>query len=154
MCLERGGHDPGVADFRAQVEQALATVTGGSPDALVYVVSIPDVYRLWSILHDDPNARLAWRLTGFCKSMLANPGSTAPADEARRQRVRERIVAYNDVLESVCTLHVTCRFDGNAVFDYPFKPRHVSTRDYFHPCLEGQRALAEVTWDAGPLAGL
>jgi uncharacterized protein involved in type VI secretion and phage assembly len=30
----------------------------------------------------------------------------------------------------------------------------VSTRDYFHPSLEGQRVLAEVTWNAGPLAGL
>lgn len=43
--------------------------------------------------------------------------------------------------------------DGNAVFNYPFQPRHVSTRDYFHPSLEGQRVLAEVTWNAGPFAG-
>jgi lysophospholipase L1-like esterase len=143
-----------VADFRAQFERAMATVTSGSPEALVYVVSIPDVYRLWQILHENPSARLAWRLTGFCKSMLANPGSTAPADEARRQRVRERIIDYNEVLAAVCVQYVMCRFDGNAVFDYPFEPRHVSTRDYFHPSLEGQRALAEVTWDAGPLAGL
>jgi lysophospholipase L1-like esterase len=142
-----------VSDFRTQFRAALTTVTAGSPNALVYVVSIPDVYRLWLILHDDPSARLAWRLTGFCKSMLANPGSTAPADEARRQRVRERIVDYNEVLATVCAQYVRCRFDGNAVFDYPFEPRHVSTRDYFHPSLEGQRALAGVTWDAGPLAG-
>jgi hypothetical protein len=143
-----------VADFRTQFGQAMATVTAGSPDALVYVVSIPDVYRLWLVLHDDPSARLTWRLTGFCKSMLANPGSTAPADEARRLRVRDRIVDYNEVLATVCLQYVMCRFDGNVVFDYPFEPRHVSTRDYFHPSLEGQRALADVTWDAGPLAGL
>jgi lysophospholipase L1-like esterase len=143
-----------VDDFRAQFRQALATVTAGSPNALVYVVSIPDVYRLWLILHDDPSARLAWRLTGFCKSMLANPDSTAPADEARRQRVRQRIVDYNEVLATVCADYVRCRFDGNAVFDYPFEPQDVSTRDYFHPSLEGQRDLAEVSWDAGPLAGL
>jgi hypothetical protein len=36
----------------------------------------------------------------------------------------------------------------------PFEPRHVSTRDYFHPSLEGQRILAEVAWNAGPLPGL
>jgi hypothetical protein len=47
-----------------------------------------------------------------------------------------------------------CRFDGNTVFNYPFQPRHVSIRDYFHPSLEGQRVLAEVTWTGGPLAGL
>jgi hypothetical protein len=77
-----------VAEFRAQFEAAMRTLAAGSPNALVYVVSIPDVYRLWLILHENPDARWKWRLTGFCGSMLANPGSTAPADEARRQRVR------------------------------------------------------------------
>jgi hypothetical protein len=142
-----------VSDFRAQFERALNTVATGSPGAVVYVVSIPDIYRLWLILHNDPSARLVWRLTGFCRSMLARPGSTAPEDEARRQRVRQRVIEYNGVLEDVCALFVQCRFDGNAVFDYPFQPRHVSTRDYFHPSLEGQRVLAEVTWNVGPFAG-
>ena len=143
-----------VEDFRAQFQQAMRAATTGSPQALVYVVSIPDVYRLWLILHNNPNARATWRLTGFCKSMLANPGSTAPADEERRQRVRQRIVDYNGVLATVCAQYVMCSFDGNAVFEYPFQPRHVSTWDYFHPSLEGQRVLADVTWNAGPLAGL
>jgi lysophospholipase L1-like esterase len=142
-----------VDEFAAQFRSAMTTVTGGSPAATVYVVSIPDVYRLWQIEHENPSARLAWRLTGFCKSMLANPGSTAPADEARRQRVRQRIIDYNGVLAAVCAGYALCRFDGNAVFNYPFQPKHVSTRDYFHPSLEGQRAVAEVTWNAGPFAG-
>jgi lysophospholipase L1-like esterase len=142
-----------VAEFRAQFTSAMNAVATGSPAAVVYVVSIPDIYRLWQVLHDNPTARVVWRLTGFCKSMLARPGSTAPEDEARRQRVRQRVVDYNTVLAEVCALFVQCRFDGNAVFDYPFQPRHVSTRDYFHPSLEGQRVLAEVTWNAGPFAG-
>jgi lysophospholipase L1-like esterase len=142
-----------VAQFRAQFRTAMTTVTTGSPRALVYVVSIPDVYRLWVVLHDNPSARLAWRLTGFCKSMLARPASTAQEDVARRERVRQREIAYNTVLAEVCALYVRCRFDGNKVFNYPFEPRHVSTRDYFHPSLEGQRTLAEESWNAGPFAG-
>lgn len=142
-----------VSDFRAQFERAMNTVSTGSPTAIVYVVSIPDIYRLWLILHNDPSARLVWRLTGFCRSMLARPGSTATEDEARRQRVRQRVIDYNAALAEVCALFAHCRFDGNAVFNYPFQPRHVSTRDYFHPSLEGQRVLAEVTWNAGPFAG-
>jgi lysophospholipase L1-like esterase len=137
-----------VAEFRAQFEAAMRALARGSPQARVFVASIPDVHRLWLILHANPNARWKWRLTGFCRSMLANPGSTAPADMARRERVRERIVAYNTVLAEVCGLYVRCRFDGNAVFEYPFQPQHVSTRDYFHPSLEGQRVLAKVTWRA------
>jgi lysophospholipase L1-like esterase len=142
-----------VAEFREHFEAAMRTLATGSPHALVYVVSIPDVYRLWLILHENPDARSKWRLTGFCRSLLANPDSTAPTDEARRQRVRERIIDYNDVLADVCAEYVLCAFDGNAVFEYPFQPRHVSTRDYFHPSREGQRALAQLTWIAGPLAG-
>jgi lysophospholipase L1-like esterase len=138
-----------VADFRSQFEAALGELAGGSPQAHVYVVSIPDVYRLWLIFHNDPEARLAWRLTGFCKSMLANPGSTAPADEARRQRVRQRIINYNTVLADGCALYLRCHFDGNAVFNYSFQRKDVSKVDYFHPSREGQRVLAAVTWEAG-----
>jgi lysophospholipase L1-like esterase len=138
-----------VADFRAQYAAALGQLVAGSPQAYVYVVSIPDVYRLWQIFHNDATARWTWRLTGFCKSMLAHPGSTAPADMARRQRVRQRIVDYNAVLENGCAVYVRCHFDGDAVFDYPFQRKDVSTHDYFHPSREGQRVLAAVTWQAG-----
>jgi lysophospholipase L1-like esterase len=139
-----------VSTFRAQFEAAMETVTSGSPQATVFVVSIPDVYRLWQIWHTDANARLAWRLTGFCKSMLARPGSTAPEDMARRERVREREIAYNRTLADVCALFAACTYDGGAVFSYRFERKDVSTRDYFHPSLEGQRVLAAVTWAAGP----
>jgi lysophospholipase L1-like esterase len=138
-----------VEDFRAQYETALASLTAGSPQAHVYVISIPDVYRLWLLFHNDPNARFAWRLTGFCKSMLANPGSTATADAARRQRVRARIVQYNAVLADGCAVYIRCRFDRNAVFDYAFQAKDVSKVDYFHPSREGQRVLAAKTWQAG-----
>jgi lysophospholipase L1-like esterase len=139
-----------ISTFRAQFAAAMEAVTSGSPQATLYVVSIPDVYRLWQIWHTDANARLAWRLTGFCKSMLARPGSTAPEDMARRQRVRAREIAYNDTLADVCALYAACTYDGGAVFSYRFQRKDVSTRDYFHPSLEGQRVLAAVTWAAGP----
>jgi len=64
-----------VAAFRAPYESALADLAAGSPQAYVYIVSIPDVYRLWALFHEDPNARLRWRLTGVCKSMPARPAS-------------------------------------------------------------------------------
>jgi lysophospholipase L1-like esterase len=138
-----------VADFRSQYERALAQLAAGSPQAHVYVVSIPNVYRLWALFHGNPSARLVWRLTGFCKSMLANQGSTAAADSARRARVRQRIVAYNAVLADGCAAYIRCRFDGNAVFRYPFEAKDVSKVDFFHPSREGQRVLAAVTWQAG-----
>jgi hypothetical protein len=138
-----------VSEFRGEYETALAELATGSPQAHAYVVSIPDVYRLWQLFHENAEARLKWRLTGFCKSMLARPASTAPEDMARRQRVRERIVAYNQVLADGCAAYVNCLFDGDAVFDYPFARKDVSRHDFFHPSREGQRVLAEITWQAG-----
>ncbi len=39
----------------------MAAVSAGSPRARIYVVSIPDVYRLWVILKDNLLARFVWR---------------------------------------------------------------------------------------------
>jgi lysophospholipase L1-like esterase len=137
-----------VATFRAQFEQAMQTLTGGLPTARVFVASIPDVYRLWEIYHTSFTAQLVWTSARICQSMLANPWSNAPADVARRERVRQRNIDYNTQLAEVCALYVQCRFDGNAVFSVAFVRSDVSTRDYFHPSVAGQARLAAVTWSA------
>jgi GDSL-like Lipase/Acylhydrolase family len=138
-----------VATFRTQLEQAMATLTTGLPTARIYVVSIPRVYRLWEILRGNFGARLTWSLFGICRSMLANAGSNAEADVQRRLRVDQRNRDYNTQLASVCALYVHCRYDGNVVFNYPFQPSHVTSRDYFHPSVSGQTVLSAVTWAVG-----
>ena len=45
-----------------------------------------------------------------------------------------------------------CTFDDNAVANYVFTSTHISTADYFHPSVEGQRVLATVTWAYNPLS--
>jgi lysophospholipase L1-like esterase len=138
-----------VATFETQFRLAMSTLTGGLPTAAVFVASIPDVKRLWEVGRGSFAARTAWSLFGICQSMLARPTSTAAADVARRDRVRARVIAYNDVLARVCAEHAACRFDGNAVFSYPFTLGQVSGWDYFHPNTNGQQVLAEVTYAAG-----
>lgn len=103
-----------------------------------------------------------------CKSLLVDPtnprnaGPTPDASnssEARRLRVRNRAIAYNDVLEQECGSMLRCRFDENALFDmsanringsltnntslWTFVDRDVSTQDHFHPSFAGQRKLAD-----------
>jgi lysophospholipase L1-like esterase len=138
-----------VGTFRAQFEQAMATVSAGLPNARVYVVSIPDVYQLWAIYKDSFSARTVWALGGICQSMLARPTSTQQADVARRNRVRQRNIDYNAQLAQVCDAYVHCRFDANAIFNTAFARSDVSTRDYFHPSVAGQTKLASVSWTAG-----
>jgi lysophospholipase L1-like esterase len=138
-----------VATYRAQFAAAMATLSGGLPSARIYVVSVPDLLRLWQIYHDSFAARTTWTLFGICQSMLARPGSTAQADVDRRNRVRQRVIDYNAQLADVCAAYVHCRFDGNAAFNTDFVRSDVSTRDYFHPSVAGQAKAAAVTWAAG-----
>ena len=139
-----------VGTFRGQIDSALNTLRTGLPNARVFIGSIPDVKRLWFIGKDNSNARFFWSLGGICQSMLANPTSTAQADEDRRNRVRQRVVDFNAQLAQACAAYGSnCKFDNNAIFNYPFQLSQVSGWDYFHPNREGQRVLAEVSFANG-----
>ena len=137
-----------VSAYRSQFERALRRLSRGLPEARIYVVSIPDVHRLWSILKGHAAARAAWQAYRSCQALLARPLSRARGDAARRARVRRRNIAFNAVLEAVCRRHARCRFDGHAVFKTRFVAADVSTLDYFHPSVAGQKKLAAVSWRA------
>ncbi|HMA33520.1 MAG TPA: SGNH/GDSL hydrolase family protein [Chloroflexia bacterium] len=137
-----------VTTFRAQFQQALDTLTGGSPSARIFVASVPSIYYLWAILHNDSSAVATWNALGICQSMLLNPQSTAQADVDRRARVNQRVIDFNTQLAQVCAQYIHCRFDNNAVFNTAFVPSDVSTRDYFHPAIAGQTRLAATSYAA------
>lgn len=145
-CTSSESSMTSVADFESGFRAAMQELATGIPQASVFVASIPDLKRLWSVGKDSSSARTAWSTFGICRSMLAAPRSTAPEDEARRDRVRQRVVDFNGVLARVCAEYATCRYDGDAVFSYPFTLGQLSTWDYFHPNTSGQRALAETTY--------
>ncbi|MFG2980097.1 SGNH/GDSL hydrolase family protein [Streptomyces sp. NPDC048258] len=132
-----------VAEFRAGFEQALAALRAASPATQVYVSSVPDLQRLWEQGKDDPMVRKIWSL-GICQSMLADPLSAGSGATARREQVRARVVEYNEVLREVCAKDALCRYDGGAVFQYPFGADQLSRWDWFHPGKEGQARLAEL----------
>ncbi len=149
-CTDTVGEMTAVSAFRQSIATALDTVHTRSPEASVHVVSIPDLHQLWDVGRTSGSARFFWGLYGICQSMLADPGSTQPADVQRRATVRQRVVDYNTVLVEECGAYAgTCHDDGGAVFGYPFELGQLSTIDYFHPNVAGQEVLAQVTWDAG-----
>jgi len=141
---EAGMTDVGV--FRDQFNAAMASLTASLPASRVFVSSIPDIYQLFSLYRYDLTANTVWAVAGICQSMLAYPFSNLAGDVARRARVRQRNIDYNTQLAQVCAAYVQCRFDGNAVFNTPFVRSDVTTRDYFHPSVNGQAKLAAVTW--------
>ena len=109
--------------------------------ARVFVASIPDVYQLWEVFHENPAAQFVWDVADICQSLLG-PTRT----DAQRELVRTRNSEFNTVLRQECGKYARCRFDDNAVFDFRFGTGHVSKLDYFHPSLSGQAALAQTTW--------
>ncbi|WP_329194980.1 MULTISPECIES: SGNH/GDSL hydrolase family protein [unclassified Streptomyces] len=132
-----------VAAFKDGFEKALAVLRAASPSTQVYVSSVPDLQRLWEQGKDAPMVRQVWKL-GICQSMLAEPLSSTEEATARRERVRARVVEYNEVLRSVCAKDPLCRYDGGAVFQYPFGAEQLSRWDWFHPGKAGQARLAEL----------
>ncbi|MFE6835842.1 SGNH/GDSL hydrolase family protein [Streptomyces sp. NPDC057705] len=132
-----------VAEFRDGFEKALAGLRTASPSSQVYVSSVPDLQRLWEQGKDLPMVRQIWKL-GICQSMLADPLSAATGATARREQVRARVVEYNEVLREVCAKDALCRYDGGAVFQYPFAADQLSRWDWFHPGKDGQARLAEL----------
>ena len=148
LCTDTVAQMTSVTSFRSQFEAAMGRVMSGTT-ANVYVVSIPNVYQLWSLFKGNWWARFIWSTAGICQSLLANPTSTQAADVQRREAVRQRNVDFNTQLAEVCALYVgRCRFDGNAVFNTAFTASDVSG-DYFHPSISGQAKLAAVSWAAG-----
>lgn len=139
-----------VEEYTGAFDAAMNTLVRGLPEARILVLSIPDLARLWEVGKDRPDVRRSWESSGICRSMLANPTDTGEAAHARRDRVRARVQAYNAAMAAACDRHAEqCRHDTNAVFDYQFDLRDVSTVDYWHPSKRGQATLAQVAWDAG-----
>lgn len=134
-----------VADFRADFEDAMATLRDSLPKTQVFVASVPDLKRLWSQGRSNPVGKQVWKL-GICPSMLADPDLLTTAAGQRRDAVQDRVEAYNDVLREVCEKDRHCRYDGDAVFDYRFGQTQLSQWDWFHPSVNGQARLAEIAY--------
>ena len=136
LCRDSVAEMTSVASYRTQFQAGLAKVKDQAPDALIQVMSVPDIYNLWYIRGGPQNAtyhpeaesdqasglngaRFYWGQSFFpCQSLLTSPDSYAAADRQRRLDVRTRDEAYNQVLETECAAVVRCRFDDSYLFDY------------------------------------
>ena len=134
------------ATFKANVQAGLAALAASANQPEIFVASIPNLQRMYDLSKNSASARLAWSLLKVCQSMLANPTSTKPADVDRRNAVQQRVNEFNAALADACAATAKCRFDNYAVANFAFMSAHISTRDYFHPSLAGQAALAAITW--------
>ncbi|MGH8793369.1 MAG: SGNH/GDSL hydrolase family protein [Stackebrandtia sp.] len=149
VCSISEEYNTATADFRANVDTALARLKAGLPEASVFVASVPDVVRVWEIAGHSSDAQAVWKVAAACPTVLGESGSVA-ADDQRRDRMRQRIDEYNAELAAACEAYgPLCVYDGGATNSYAFTMDQMSTWDYFHLNREGQNDLAEVTYAAG-----
>jgi lysophospholipase L1-like esterase len=105
-----------VAEYTGAFNAALNALVRGLPNAHILVLSVPDLARLWEVGRDYPEVRRVWDSYGICQSMLADPTDITAGAQARRDRVRARIQAYNAAMTAACARHTPHRRgDGNAV---------------------------------------
>jgi lysophospholipase L1-like esterase len=148
-CTDTEAQMTSVTAFRSRFKAAMDVLDGQSPQPHVLVASLPDLERLWQVGRNSSAARTAWSTYDICQSILADPLSTDRSDVERRARVQRRVKDFNAQLAEVCATYRFCRYDGGAVFGYPFSLSQLSGWDYFHPNTAGQAVLADLTWDAG-----
>lgn len=132
--------------FRTNISKALNVLHKGLPKAKIFFVSIPDLYNLWDVSHNNSEAVQKWSEASLCQSMLGNPTSVTTEDMERRDRVRERTIEFNKIIETECQKMTGCFFDDNRLFETKFSQSELSTVDYFHPNLLGQRKIVERVW--------
>lgn len=144
-CRSSASAMTSVADFRADFEEAMATLRSTLPKTQVYVSSVPNLKRLWSEGRTNMLGKEVWKL-GICPSMLRDADNMSGAAMLRRDSVQRRVVEYNKVLREVCAKDRRCRFDGDAVYDYRFGTDELSRWDWFHPSKDGQARLAEIAY--------
>jgi len=142
VCTSSASTMTSVDTFRAEFGSAVNGYLSTHPNTRLFVSSIPNVYKLWSLFRSSSSAQNTWRTFGICQSMLASSNT-----ETQRQTVLTREKAFNSIMAEVCGAWTAqCKWDQGATFDHAFVRSDVSTVDYFHPSVSGQGTLANLTW--------
>ena len=132
-----------LAKFERDFRLTMESLSTGLPDAGIFVLSIPDLYRVWFMLHDDLTVTDEWGWIRPCRSMFARFNT-----ERDRQKVRDINRAFNEALERVCAEYPNARFDGHAIFERAYIASDVGS-DFFHPSMRGHKAISEISWQTG-----
>ena len=137
-----------VGDYEAQLTELFGRLNAEAPDATILALSIPDLYRLWNIGRADPRAVQTWNSSPSCSNLLGDADDDSAEATARRDAVAARIDEFNAAIARVCAAAERCIDDGGAVFGYDFSAEEISSIDFFHPSVAGQRVIAQIAWEA------
>lgn len=134
-------HHAELADFEEHLRSQIQRLVEARPNVRIALAPIPDLYNLWEVASTKAGCQAKWDMMGICAPLLS---SRSNADE--RTRFQSRWRDANDAVTRVAN-----DFAGNVAHDpadadTQFEWRHVSSMDCFHPSVEGQNLLSEMTW--------
>jgi lysophospholipase L1-like esterase len=128
--------------FQSEFASALGGFFAQDPTAHVYVSSLPNVGQLYTLFRSNSTALSVWKTYNICQDVLPPGGN-----DSTRATVYNQEVLYNSALQTVCAQYPSnCLYDGGAGFGYNFATSEVSSIDYFHPSVTGQKDIAALTW--------
>jgi lysophospholipase L1-like esterase len=134
------------ASFTSAFQESINTLKSGLPNARIYVASIPNLFHLWELFHNNRIATFSWEFTKECPGIMTEPTSEGAAAKARRAATLAAEEGYDATLKTICAATANCQYDNGAVFAAKFVESEVSTNDFFHPSISGQTSLAAGAW--------
>jgi lysophospholipase L1-like esterase len=161
VCGDDFDEIPTDAEFEANIRAGFDLMQAGlPPGATIYTLGIIDIYRLWQLGEELEVLGIECReIWDFLSSELIPCATMLDPDnsEADRQFTRGRIIAFNGILADLVAEYDAADAQhywhfSNSTFETMFEVDDVSEFDCFHPSADGQRLIAEVSWQDGPFA--
>ena len=145
LCTSSPSTMTSTGAFAAQFREAMAILKQQLPQARIFVSSLPDLYQLWKVLHTNRVARTVWAAARHLPLHARRHQDRGRAPAGRRPRDRLQCRSSQRHLPPV---RRPVPLGRGRRLRLQFHASQVSILDFFHPDLDGQAALARVTWAA------
>lgn len=139
-----GSKTPGelAALGKKTLEDSLSLLKAANPQVKVLVAAVPNLLYLNELLKSDALCVSRWKAFNICASFMAG-------NIQEQNKGIERWKAYNQMLTQFADDHPeNVKFSAKAG-ERIFLSKDVSRIDCFHPSVEGQKTLSEMTWGEG-----
>lgn len=138
LCRSNISDIPSDAEFESHFRSGLDTLIAGLPGTNIVVLEIIDVAQLYECCSSNFGCVFSWALYGICESVTQGSSSD-------RQFVRQRTLAFNNILRNVCAEKGVLFEDD--IYEQTFVRSDLSSTDCFHPSLQGQQKISNASYD-------
>lgn len=143
VCGWGDDHNFYLKAFKKRVQDTVEKLVNHNSEVKILIAPVPDMYHLWQ-LGSNSSCQFLWDMAGACKRLLHSRTS-----QATRLKFKEQLKDLNHSLSEIAGAHTDhVRFDVS-LSEYKFKKEDISRADCFHPSIQGQKLISDMTWRAG-----